>query len=107
MRKTRYQFMVEIDRDDVPGWGNKPEDFQDHIQNVLNGTVGHYNPRVQWYGQRSQIQTANVDYNAIADMCVNEHPNDVRAVVMFRQFTNAKFGLKDSKEFIANARGRM
>lgn len=47
MRKPdRYAYLVEIDRDHVPGWNHQPEDMQWSLQKHLEATVGHYNPTV-------------------------------------------------------------
>jgi hypothetical protein len=45
---TRYELRVEVNRDGVPGLFNNPEDWVRCIQEMLNGTVGHYNPIVEY-----------------------------------------------------------
>lgn len=44
--KPKVILKVEVELDMVPGWGNTGEDFQKHVQNVLNDTIGHYHPVV-------------------------------------------------------------
>ena len=46
MTKPKVILKVEVELDMVPGWGNTGEDFQKHVQNVLNDTIGHYHPVV-------------------------------------------------------------
>jgi hypothetical protein len=46
MSRTKAILKVEVDLDDVPGWGFFASDYQRHIQQALNGTIGHYNPVV-------------------------------------------------------------
>lgn len=42
----RIRIIVEVDTDQVPGWGYDPEDYVKHIQQHLDLTIPHYNPQV-------------------------------------------------------------
>ena len=44
--RSTVRLMIEVDLDQVPGWGYFGEDFQNHVQRMLTDTVGHYNPTV-------------------------------------------------------------
>ena len=46
MARFILKLSVEVDADGVPGWGNKPEDFIRHIENLLEGSIPHYKPTV-------------------------------------------------------------
>lgn len=39
MTRNRIQILVEVDTDPVPGWGNDPQDYVTHVQNMLNITI--------------------------------------------------------------------
>lgn len=43
----RVKITVEVDTDQVPGWGYDPKDYVDHIQRYLDQTIPHYNPTVK------------------------------------------------------------
>lgn len=47
MERERVIIIVEVDLDPVPGWGNDPEDYVQHIQRQLDGSIPHYNPVVK------------------------------------------------------------
>lgn len=47
MNRTRIQILVEVNTDPVPGWGNDPQDYVNHIQHHLNQTIPHYTPEVR------------------------------------------------------------
>ena len=47
MAKERFRYIVELDRDQVPGWNYEPQDFRDYLQHHLETTVPHYNPTVE------------------------------------------------------------
>jgi hypothetical protein len=38
----KASFTVTVNLDNVPGWGNTPTDFRNHIQNFLDSTIPHY-----------------------------------------------------------------
>jgi hypothetical protein len=42
----RAKIQVEVDTDQVPGWGYDPKDYVDLIQKYLNEVIPHYNPKV-------------------------------------------------------------
>lgn len=46
MKRERITIIVEVDTDPVPGWGNDPNDYVNHLQHMLNQTIPHYNPVV-------------------------------------------------------------
>lgn len=46
MTRPKFCYIVEIEMDEVPGWNNKPEDFQSYLQRHLNNTIDHYKPKV-------------------------------------------------------------
>jgi hypothetical protein len=45
----RVKIEVEVDTDQVPGWGYDPQDYVDHIQRYLDQTIPHYKPVVKLY----------------------------------------------------------
>ena len=47
MKGKRATIIVEVDLDQVPGWGYDPEDFAKLIRKNLEETVPHYNPSVK------------------------------------------------------------
>jgi hypothetical protein len=46
MTKPTVELKVVVELDLVPGWGNSGEDYRKHVQQVLDGTIGHYHPVV-------------------------------------------------------------
>lgn len=44
-RKT--VLLIQVDLDAVPGAFHTPESAKTHIQNILNGTIPHYDPQVR------------------------------------------------------------
>ena len=42
----RIKILVEVDTDQVPGWGYDPEDYVKHIRSHLDRSIPHYNPVV-------------------------------------------------------------
>lgn len=44
--KPRVTLSVSIELDGLPGFGFHGEDFARHVQEVLSGTIPHYNPVV-------------------------------------------------------------
>jgi hypothetical protein len=43
----RVKIIVEVNTDQVPGWGYDPEDYVRHIQKYLDQTIPHYKPEVK------------------------------------------------------------
>lgn len=46
MVRNRIKILVEVNTDPIPGWGHDPNDYVEHIQNILNSTIPHYEPDV-------------------------------------------------------------
>lgn len=46
----RIKIEVEVDTDQVPGWGYDPQDFVNLITRQLQETIPHYNPAVKYAG---------------------------------------------------------
>jgi hypothetical protein len=46
MARFRYEVSIEIDRDDVPGFGYHPESHIRYIRKMLEQTLPHYKPTV-------------------------------------------------------------
>lgn len=49
MIRNRFVITLQltVDQDDVPGWGNKPEDFVNGLQQSLERSMPHYNPTLE------------------------------------------------------------
>jgi hypothetical protein len=47
LSSERITIIVEVNTDDLPGWGNDPQDFVRMIQKLLDDRVPHYNPSVK------------------------------------------------------------
>lgn len=46
MERTRIKLAVFVDLDPVPGAFNTSEDVQSRIQNMLDHSIPHYNPKI-------------------------------------------------------------
>lgn len=47
MQGKRIKIEVEVNLDQVPGWGYDPQDFVKLIEKHLNQAVPHYMPKVR------------------------------------------------------------
>jgi len=54
---------IEVNRDMVPGWGDKIEDFEKSITEMIQNQFGHYKPTVKVIARG--ISIAN-KYNAMS-----------------------------------------
>jgi len=47
MKKTRYTYLVSVNRDDVPGWNHQPGDMKEHL---IDRLPEWYEPEVKYLG---------------------------------------------------------
>jgi hypothetical protein len=52
----RIKIEVEVNLDRVPGWGNRPSDYVEHIQQLLDQTIRHYDPQVVYVGEAKEVK---------------------------------------------------
>lgn len=47
VRKARFRYIVEVDKDTIPGWNHEPGDMKEHLEDTL---PEWYNPTVKYIG---------------------------------------------------------
>lgn len=74
MKRVRTQILVEIDLDPVPGWGNDPQDYVNHIQQMLKQSIPHYHPEVKVFSTFDNTEHIHVYERVLGDTHIERCP---------------------------------